>query len=932
MSKTGLIGLFLALGLVGAVTPSVAQDPPVRPSPRLPDSIQRRDSIQRPDSVPVPIDTSLALGLGLPTQPSRGFPAADSIIERLLQREGYGATRYAADSLTLFAETNVIRLKGSALVERETSKLEADSISFRQDECQMLAEGDPSLFDGSTVLVGGGMTYDTCERQGIVSEALTKFQQLGVDWYLRGDLAVDSAATRMYGAGNEVTTCDHPNPHYHFSANNVKWVSNNVMVARPAILYVRDVPVMWLPFIWQDMREGRRSGILVPRFGVNDIVRANSGYSRHISNIGYFFAVNDYLDLKLSLDWFAGNYTALNGQIRYNWLNQFLSGDLAVSRILEQAVDDQPGGRSLRVQWSHNQNFNQRTRLTASVDYATSSRIIERNSVDPLVQTATLGSAINFSKQFDWGTLTMGARRSQDLSNDRITQTLPSLSLSPAPINFGQNVTWSPSFSFNRNQILNQSPVEIDLPPINGGTPVDTLYTDATNTSFRLATPLRVGSWNWRNDFSVTDNRVRGPEQPVYVVDPNNPSDTTTVFYDEDFTTGVDWNTGINLPILFASSWKLQPSLGIQNTTSGPFMVRNRNTGGRFVAQGKRFSISASSSPALFGFFPGVGPVSRIRHSFSPRITWNYQPEAQVPEEYALAIAGPGGTPNLTSRPVHTLTFGFSNTFEGKLKTAPGDTITDPRNAPKVKLLSIQTSSFTYDFEQAKDSAFANGWTTQRLQNSFTSDLLRGFTLSIAHDLWDGQVGREGTRFDPFLTSVSARFSLTGRTIANIASVFTGGEPNLEREEDPIVGEEDMFQPAGTATSAPRGLDPASGRLGARAMQGTGFRSSFSYDESRTRDQVVGGELVDGEAKRNLGLQLGFSPTENWSLSWNTQYNITDGEFGQHVLRLDRQMHRWRATFSFVRSPNGNFAFNFFISLRDQPDLKFNYDQQTVNR
>jgi hypothetical protein len=43
-------------------------------------------------------------------------------------------------------------------------------------------------------------------------------------------------------------------------------------------------------------------------------------------------------------------------------------------------------------------------------------------------------------------------------------------------------------------------------------------------------------------------------------------------------------------------------------------------------------------------------------------------------------------------------------------------------------------------------------------------------------------------------------------------------------------------------------------------------------------------------------------------------------------------MHRWRATFSFVKSPNGNFAFNFFISLRDQPDLKFQYDQQTVNR
>jgi hypothetical protein len=873
----------------------------------------------------VPVDTALALGLGLPTQPSRAFPATDSVIQELLTREGYGTTRYAADSLTLFSETNLIRLKGSALVERETSKLEADSISFQQDECLMLAQGEPALFDGETVLVGGGMRYDTCERQGIVSEALTKFNQMGVDWYLRGELAVDSAATRMYGAGNEVTTCDHPNPHYHFSAHNVKWVSNNMLVARPAVLYVRDVPVMWLPFIWQDMRQGRRSGILVPRFGVNDLVRPNSGYRRHVTNIGYYFAISDYMDFQASLDWFAGNYTALNGQIRYNWLTQFMTGDLAVSRVFEEGIEGSPGARSLRVQWSHNQSFNQRTRLTASVDYATSSRVIERNSIDPLVQTATLRSQMNFNKQFDWGTFTIGGSRSQDLSNSTVQQTLPSISLSPAPINFGQSITWSPSFSFSRNQTLNQGPFERSIPTLNGQFAIDTVFNDATNTSLRFATPLRIGQFNWRNDISVTDSRRTGAADALSLPNPNDPADTNTLFFGEDFSTGIDWNTGINLPILLPASWKLQPSLGIQNTTGGAFIVRNRNTGGAFVSQGKRLSFSASSSPAFFGFFPGVGPISRIRHSISPRITWNYQPSAEVPEAYARAIARPGQSPQIESRPVHTVSFSLSQTFEGKLRPSPGDTTTDPRDAPKIKLLNIQTSSVTYDFEQAKDSGFVSGWTTQSLQNSLTSDLLRGFTLSVGHDLWDGQPGRDSTTFDPFLRSVSARFSLTGGTISNILALFTGGDATVETEQETAVGEEEMIQPTGTATAAPRGLDYNTGRMGARAAGGSGFRSSITYDHSRTRNE-------DQDDRRNLGFQVGFSPSEQWSLSWNTQYNITDREFGQHVLRLDRQMHRWRATFSFVKSPNGNFAFNFFISLRDQPDLKFQYDQQTVNR
>ena len=47
-------------------------------------------------------------------------------------------------------------------------------------------------------------------------------------------------------------------------------------------------------------------------------------------------------------------------------------------------------------------------------------------------------------------------------------------------------------------------------------------------------------------------------------------------------------------------------------------------------------------------------------------------------------------------------------------------------------------------------------------------------------------------------------------------------------------------------------------------------------------------------------------------------------------MRLDRDMHDWRATFSFVQSPNGNFLFNFFIQLLDQPDIKFEYDQRNL--
>jgi hypothetical protein len=77
-------------------------------------------------------------------------------------------------------------------------------------------------------------------------------------------------------------------------------------------------------------------------------------------------------------------------------------------------------------------------------------------------------------------------------------------------------------------------------------------------------------------------------------------------------------------------------------------------------------------------------------------------------------------------------------------------------------------------------------------------------------------------------------------------------------------------------------------------------------------------------------LGFSFSPTPGWSVTWNTQYNLTTGDFGQHDLRLERDLHRWHATFAFVKAPNGNFGFDFFITLLDQQAIKFQYDQRSV--
>lgn len=890
---------------------------------------QRPDSTVRDSLRGRPMDTTTARKLGLPTAPSRSFPQADSILQALLKREGFSTTRYAADSLTLFAPDKQITLTGSVLVEREGSTLEADTVRFFQAECRLTAAGEPTLFDQSTVLRGEGMGYNTCEHRGIVAEALTSFNQSGVEWFLRGQLAVDSASTRVYAHRSTITSSDLPMPDYHFAARQIKWVSNNIMVARPAVLYVRDVPVLWLPFIFQDMRQGRRSGILVPSFGIGEIVRPNRGYRRQVENIGFYVALNDYMDMQASMDWWAGQSIQMNGALQYRWLDRFVTGSVRLSRLHQFAGVSGVGRTSFHLGLNHSQSFNLRTQLNASIDYATSASVLQQNSVDPRLATAALTSQATFSKGFDWGNLSLGGTRSQDLSNGLVTLSLPTFTLTPRPVNIGRSFTWTPGLSVSNSQVSHRAAGLIDLPPVNGVPDTDSLFVDTRTTTARIQTPLRIGSWNWTNSFVITDSWSNG-RSTLRLPNPADPADTITRLYAEDFSTGIDWTTGINLPILFGSTWRLTPSLGIQNATGGDFLVRNEFTGGRFVHQNKRLSFGASVSPTLFGFFPGFGPLLRVRHAVSPSVQWAYAPPGSVPEAYARAIDPEGKRPSGKSPAQHRLSFSLSQTFEAKLRPPPGDT-TDERNARKIKLLSIQTGGVAYDFEQAKQPG-RTGWTTAAVTNSFTSDLLPGFSISTSHQLWDGAVGSDTARFDPFLSSVSLRFGVTAQTFGRLLGLITGGAPppaGPAPEGEPPPGPTPPFGPT-TGLGTPTGQRSSDEIAASSFRGGGGLQMSVTYDDQRSRRVEGAGPGPAPGDNRTLGLTMGFSPTRNWALSWDTNYNFTTKEFAQHVLRLERDLNRWRATFSFIKSPNGNFAFNFYVSLLDQPEIKFQYDQRTV--
>ena len=246
------------------------------------------------------------------------------------------------------------------------------------------------------------------------------------------------------------------------------------------------------------------------------------------------------------------------------------------------------------------------------------------------------------------------------------------------------------------------------------------------------------------------------------------------------------------------------------------------------------------------------------------------------------------------------------------MNPAADTSVADP--GKKVRVLSIVTSPVSYDFEQAKQPG-RTGWVTSTLTNSFQSDLLPGFNLAVTHGLWDGPVGYTSTSFDFALEQVNLSFAMSGATFAPILRLFgmsPSGTSQVPQEE--LQGYvADTYRPVRPGPEAIYGYNPSNTPLG-RA-----FRANVSYTLVKNQGS--------GPDQSNIGFSTTFSPTPLWGVSWSTQYNVTDGTFESQIIRLERELHEWRAAFNFVRNPNGNVSLYFSIALTDLPAMKLDYNQ-----
>jgi lipopolysaccharide assembly outer membrane protein LptD (OstA) len=914
------------------------------------------------------------------------WPDPDSTMAALLQREGYVTTRYQGKNAQLNSTRHELKLSGKAAVERVQTVLVADTIIYNDSLRIMRATAPKSdtiyLRDPSQgtadLLAQGRLEYDLRRHFGLVNQLSTSSAQSGQTWYIYGHAAAVKGDTTgkghsiSYAEDASITSCDLPEPHYHFQSSDVKIISKSLLVARPAVLYVADIPILWLPFIFQDMRSGRRSGIIPPRFGVTDIVRTSPDYVRSIENLGYYFNINDYMDALVSYDWRSGTsnqagdfgYNKFNGEYRYRWLNRFVSGGLRASYWTYSN-----GDKTIGFNWAHSQQFSMNSSLNMNLNYTSNTTVYQQDALTVAQALAAISSQLALTQKLGPFNVTAGGSRSQYAGRALVNQDFPNFSVTAQPINLASWLAWTPTLSVDNNQAFNldnNSVFRYFTNPVTQRLDSTETKANTRTTTAQFQTPFRIGRF-------VLNNSVRYNDQL------NDLPTTVTQF---DFITGVqtgsrtyanfrktqlDWDTQFSLPGILQGTWNVAPFVSLTNSDgSYAYLVRTTLTNGQWVSQSKRVQTGISAAPTFFAFFPGFGPFSRLRQSIQPRLSFAYAPGSDVSDAFLIAT-GRTRAGYLGGLRQETLQFQLNQTLEAKLHSK-SDTAAE--GGEKIRLLTINASPIDYDFEvAARTHRF--GITSNSFSYTLQSDLLPGFDFSSNYSLFQGDPLSDTAQFKPFRTGLTATFSIgkNSNPFRTLQRIFGGAVPpdTIPTGANPSPNE------MGNEGMGINALPATAGSVGSRypfainANQGWNLQVSFTQSRSRpitgtnvrvldvralcrqflvdpiayqrcianppptdTVSQIIGGATqYVSPAQSTLRGNLSFHITPRWSMQWTTGYDFELHQFSDHVVSLQRDMHDWRAIFAFTQAPNGNFAFNFYIALIAEPNLKFNYDKRT---
>lgn len=838
---------------------------------------------------------------------------------------------YQADDSIVFYGNGTGYMYHKGDVKYQKMSLQADFIRMSMDSSLVYARavpdsagtlaGKPVFKDESNEYTSNEMKYNFNTKRGLVHHTVT---QQG-EGYVVSETSKITPDKMINMINGKYTTCDdHEHPDFYLQLTKAKVKPKGFIVAGPAYLVLEDVPLpIAIPFGFFPFSDKYSSGVIMPSYG-DDFSR---GFNLH--NGGYYFAINDYLDLALTGEIYTKGTWAINGASSYVKRYKF-RGSFSFSYrndvTSESGMPDYSKTTSMSLQWTHSQDSKASpyAKLSGSVNFSTTS--FNRSNIDnvynPTVMSQnTKSSSVNFTKSFPESTWTITANASvtQVTSDTTINLTLPTLSIVSGTLYpFKRKVAvgsekWYEKIKFNYAGDLSNSIQTKEYKLMSSSLANDwqngAKHTLSASASFNLFNYITITP-----SINFTDR--------WYLKKINQRWDTKTDTIARDTVNG------------FFQSYNFSFSIGAQTTFYG-FYVPSRK---------------------IFG-----DKIDRIRHVFIPTISFSYNPDFSDPiwgsystyEKYVEATtahaaymeqvkyspfaSGYYGYPGAGKS--GAIGYSLANNLEMKVKQK-----SDTTDLPVYKVVSlIDNFSVSGSYNLAADSMqWSNISANLRIKMPFSNN----FTLNVGGTFDPYMYGLNSSgqpvhinqlrwnhgRLPKFMgTSFSQSFTINNDTFKKKTAKEKEKDKEKEKVLAPLTGS-DLLNPDLVAKHRQDSLAEVK-KEEKRDVDADGYvKPTFKWSISANYGVQYGQSSAFNFKKMDYNMALTHSlsfsgtlqPTPKWNCNWSATYSFADKKLTQVNIGITRDLHCWSMSAQIV--PVGYYtSYSFKIAVKSSllQDLKY---------
>jgi len=205
-------------------------------------------------------------------------------------------TLITSDSLEYFSETKQYVAKGSVEIKQKDAVITADQIIYGEATSDVIAEGKVYYRDSDTSMKAAKAELNLERKTGRLFDADIFYEK--DNYYLSGKEIEKRGEHSYYSSSAFFTTCDAPVPAWCVQGRDVNVVLGESLQAKGASFRIKNVPVLYAPYVWAPILTTRQTGLLMP-------VVSQSKSRGFGLQVPFFWAISENRDATFVLDTYS---------------------------------------------------------------------------------------------------------------------------------------------------------------------------------------------------------------------------------------------------------------------------------------------------------------------------------------------------------------------------------------------------------------------------------------------------------------------------------------------------------------------------------------------------------------------------------------------------------------------------------------------------